>query len=234
MAAPLSWTRLVALLEEHHPEIARPVSSDPFELVLWEQVAYLASDVVRAAAFKELRKRTSLDPQRILALPLKELETIARSGGSIAWRERAQRMRNSSEQAATLSELGKLNVAEARRRLKKFAMIGGPGADRILLHAQLFPVFGLESNGLRVLMRLGFGTPAKDYAGTYRSVLAALDALLPADIDRLSRAERTLRAHGLLICTRSAPRCGTCSLLPYCRFGKEQKNTKERARGRPG
>ena len=108
------------------------------------------------------------------------------------------------------------------------------GADRILLHARLFPVFGLETNGLRVLMRLGFGTPVKDHAGTYRSVLAALDALLPADMDRLSRAERTLRAHGLLICTRSARRSGTCSLLPYCRFGKEQKNTKEWARGRPG
>ncbi len=220
MITPLTWTRMIGILEEHHPEVMPLVSADPFALVLWEQVAYLATDDVRLAAFRELEKHTALKPESILAMPVKDLEKIALRGGSIAWKERAERMRASSKSAKTLAGLGDRPIAEARKRLKKFAMIGGPGADRILLFAKLFPVFALESNGLRVLMRMGFGREEGDYNANYRGVMEAIAPLLPKDFGTLIRSHQLLRAHGLTICKRSAPRCGTCALLPHCRYGR--------------
>ena len=41
--------------------------------------------------------------------------------------------------------------------LKKFPAIGDPGVDKILLLTRTEPVMALDSNGLRVLVRLGFG-----------------------------------------------------------------------------
>ncbi len=225
MDAGLTWSRLIDLLEEHHPPRS-PVSRDPFHLILFEQVAYLATEDVRIATYRDLKKRTGLKPDRILAMPLKELETVTRAGGSIAWKERAQRIRASSAMASTLKGLDAVPLAEARKRLRKFAMIGAPGADRILLQCGLFPVFALESNGLRVMLRLGAAREGRDYAATYRSVMKAMTSFLPADIDTLALGEQLLRSHGIGICTRNAPRCGTCSLLPYCPTGRERSTSK--------
>ncbi len=220
MVASLPTLDLVSeLLAEHCPKPRPPVSRDPFELVLWEQVAYLAKDEVRQRAFNELRERVGLTPQRIATAPLKTLRTITRMGGSIAAEQRAERMKKSAEFASDLTGLGKLSLTEARKRLEKFPMIGTPAADKILLFAGLFPVFALESNGLRVLLRIGFGTEGTDYARSYRSVMEAIATHLPDGPDERIALHERLRQHGLLLCKRSRPLCEQCSLRPHCRHG---------------
>ena len=52
----------------------------------------------------------------------------------------------------------------------QFPSIGEPGAEKILLFARVYPVLGLDSNGVRVLTRLGLVVEAKSYAATYRGV----------------------------------------------------------------
>ena len=65
------------------------------------------------------------------------------------------------------------------------------------------PVLALDSNGLRVLLRLGFGAEKKNYAASYRSAQEALADQLPRDRDALIRAHQLLRQHGQELCRRS-------------------------------
>jgi hypothetical protein len=55
-------------------------------------------------------------------------------------------------------------ASEARRALQKFPGIGAPGADKILLFTKTHALPALDSNGLRVLVRLGLAKEAKSYS----------------------------------------------------------------------
>jgi hypothetical protein len=59
----------------------KPPKSDPFELILWENVVYLLSDQRREAAFEALRERVGVTPEAILAAPQTTLLEIAKMGG---------------------------------------------------------------------------------------------------------------------------------------------------------
>ena len=100
----------------------------------------------------------------------------------------------------------------------KFPSIGAPGADKILLLSRSHPVFALDSNGLRVLLRLGHGREAKSYAATYRSVQEAIAPQLEPDHDWLIRAHLLLRRHGQTLCRRSRPLCEACPVAEGCAF----------------
>ena len=50
----------------------------------------------------------------------------------------------------------------------QFPMIGEPGAEKILLFSGVLAVLALDSNGVRVLVRLGVGEERKSYAATYK------------------------------------------------------------------
>jgi endonuclease III len=213
-------TRIAELLAEQYPTVLSQKSNDPFELVLWEQVAYLAPDDRRLKAFNALKDRVGLQPERITGAAARTLQAIARIGGSIAVKERADRMKHSARSAAILDGLGSLSFAEARKRLLRFPMIGEPGADKILMFSGLFNTFALESNGLRVLLRIGYGKASPDYATSYRSVMKAITEHLPGNNPERIRLHQLLRHHGLNICKQSKPNCGACPLLPYCRYGR--------------
>ena len=53
--------KTIALLRKHYGEPEPPPADDPFELILWEQVAYLASDERRVEAFERLAAKVGLD-----------------------------------------------------------------------------------------------------------------------------------------------------------------------------
>ena len=76
----------------------------------------------------------------------------------------------------------------------------------------------LESNGLRVLVRLGFGEDRKSYAATYKSVREVTLEELPGDCEALTKAHRLVRAHGQEVCLRNGPVCQACAVSPDCRF----------------
>jgi endonuclease-3 len=204
---------------------ARPVSRDPFHLILHEQVAYLVDDARRLAAFRRLEAEVGLSPEAILAAPPSRLRAIARSGGPIGPDLRARRLVQSARLAlerwgGSLGAILRLPYPQARRELARFAMIGPPGADRILLAARAGAVLPLDSNGLRVLVRLGCGREGRDYATTYARVQAAAAAQLAQGFAPRWAAYALLRRHGQEVCRRSAPRCSTCVLLARCPHGR--------------
>ena len=80
-AARLSLRKVIAQLTSHYGKPRPPVTNDPFELILLENVAYLVSDERREAAFKELRKHAGTKPHEILAASHDDILRATKLGG---------------------------------------------------------------------------------------------------------------------------------------------------------
>ncbi len=72
-----SLRKIVRKLERFYGAPAPPPARDPFELVLWENVAYLVDDTRRAEVFEALRKTVGLNPSGILAASDDTLHAVA-------------------------------------------------------------------------------------------------------------------------------------------------------------
>lgn len=220
--AELTLIQVIARLNRFYGAPAPPPVTDPFEQVLWENVAYLADDEKRAAAFSVLRKTVGLRPEDILKAKPEKLLAVTRMGGMVP-ELRAQRLRQSAEIVQILLK-GKLNAVldeslpKAKKTLQRFPTIGEPGAEKILMFAEKYPVLGLESNGLRVLLRLGFAQEQKSYSASYRAVKNAIPSQLPQDGKSLVAAHQLLRKHGQELCKRSRPLCDECPLRDSCAY----------------
>ena len=74
---------VIQRLEAKYGRPQPPVSTDPFELILWESVAYLATDIERARAFSALRERVGTKPGCISAAQVKNCWRLpGRAGAS--------------------------------------------------------------------------------------------------------------------------------------------------------
>jgi endonuclease III len=221
--APPSLTLPIVLrvLRRRYGRPPAAVSTDPFELILWEQVAYLAPDARRTQAYEALRRQVGLEPSAIVAAPLTRLRAIARLGGSIAASTRAQRMHRSAETVlerwnGDLRAALRLPLPEARKALGKFPMIGEPGADKILAFTGAARLVPLDSNGLRVLQRLGLADPSDDYRRAYQAAQAAIARTMPRTQRARVDAYFLLRQHGQETCRRGEPQCPVCPLRVTC------------------
>ncbi|MGA3075530.1 MAG: hypothetical protein ABSG56_17740 [Bryobacteraceae bacterium] len=219
--------RILGKIEGHYGKPELPPFAGAFEAILWEIVAYLADDARRGAAFDALRTQVGLTPRQILAAPEAVLCEITRMGGSIAAEGRAERLRTAAQ--LTMDQFGgdldsvlKLPPQKAKKLLMQFPMTGEPGAEKILMFAGALDVLALESNGLRVLVRLGFGEERKSYSATYRSVREATLGELPADCTLLTKAHLLLRQHGRELCLRNGPVCHACPVRIDCGFWQGQ------------
>src|SRR5204863_3014006 len=92
MSAIRSLPKMVARLAKFYGTPKPPISTDPFELILWENVAYLVSDERRAQAFELLRRSVGTKPHEILSAPSEALLRVSRLGGMQPER-RAARLR---------------------------------------------------------------------------------------------------------------------------------------------
>jgi endonuclease-3 len=193
-------------LERQHGRPARPAVTRPFEMVLRENVAYLVDDRRRDATFRRL---TSARLARVIA------------DGGMHPARRAGKLHAAATVAQTigldtLRRAVREDPGAARRLLKRFPGIGEPGAERVLLFNGAWTGLAPDSNALRVLVRLGYGRKAKDYARTYRSTAEAVAPELMDDPAWLVKAHQLLRIHGQEVCKNSAPRCEECSLARHC------------------
>lgn len=198
-------------------------------MILLENVAYLVGDEQRAEAFDALADRVGLSPVDIVTAPEEKLLEVARLGGMLP-ASRVEKLRRIADIAlqefdGDLKPILKLPAPKAKRALKKFPGIGDPGAEKILLFTRTLPVLALESNGLRAILRLGYGEERKTYSATYRSVQQAVEPELPTDFDWLIEAHQLLRRHGQELCKRSEPRCVECPLKLNCRFYQLSRST---------
>ena len=213
---------IVATLEKLYGKPAPFPSGDPWELILRENASYLVDDATREEVFRSLKARVGTSPEAILAAPRERLVEAIRKGG-MRPPMRADKLVEAAELAleAGLPELRRLakeGGAAARKVLKRFPGIGEPGAEKLLLAAGSAVTLAPDSNGLRVLVRLGYAKEDANYAKTYRAAAEAVAPELPKDSNRLVAAHQLLRRHGQEICRRSEPRCDVCPLARGCAF----------------
>jgi endonuclease-3 len=229
MTAKPHLQKLIAKLAKHYGAPKAPISTDPFELLLFENVAYLVSDEQRERAFAVLRQQVGTKPHEILAAAHDDLLQATKLGGMLP-DMRAKRLREIAliamdEFDGDLGPALKQPLAKAKKALRRFPSIGEPSAEKILLFTGSYPVLGLDSNCLRVLLRLGFGEEKKNYTDAYRSVQDAIKPELREDFDWLIGAHVLLRQHGKELCKTNAPTCEKCPVAKSCAyFKREQKS----------
>jgi endonuclease III len=217
----LPLTQLVERLASHYGEPEKAPRRTLFELVLFENVAYLVDDDARLRAFEALRANVGLEPEQILAASGADL--LAASGAGILASNQVDKLRRIAQLAldafdGDLERLRHLPLRDARKALMRFPSIGEPGAEKILLFGRSHVVLGLESNGVRVLTRVGLVAEARSYAATYRQVQQVVAPEAERGFDWLLRAHQLLRQHGQSLCRRTRPACEQCPLNDACDF----------------
>ena len=221
--ATSALSKLVDKLLQHYGAPGPLLSTDPLELIIWENIAYLANDKRRAEAFAILKRTIGTRPDQILAAQHSALAAIGKAG--ILPDVSAEKLLTIAKIAYEefQSDLGSVlrkPLPQAKKALKRFPGIGDPGAEKILLLTRSYPLMALESNGLRVLCRVGFADEQKNYSATYRSIQDAIRGQLPKDYDSLIRAHQLLRQHGQELCKRSKPCCTKCPVRDICNYGR--------------
>src|SRR5262249_52439540 len=146
---PPPLKRAVAKLQSMHGRPAPPDTTDPFELAIWENCAYLVDDERRRGVFRELRARIGLTPRALLSVPEPQLAAVLEPGGMKPL-QRAEKVRRCAQiaQEIGVEQLRRAvssDPAAARKLLKRFPSIGEPGADKILLLARSRPSLAPES-----------------------------------------------------------------------------------------
>ena len=222
-SAPPDFPGLPRLLDTLEDTYGAPNGLPPrkaLDWVLWENAGYLVPDDRRAEAYRALRKATKLTAAGILARSRDELRELAELGGMMPEKrvEKWLAIANTVVERfdGDLEPALALPLPKARAALKRFPGIGAPGADKILLFTGTQPVPALESNGLRVLVRLGLAREGKGYAATYRSGVEALAPYVERGCAWLQRAHELLRAHGKATCKNNGPLCEECPLEATC------------------
>lgn len=206
--------------------------ADPYEMILYLNSGYPATDTSCSEGFEALKREAGLKPEEILAASNARLARLLRLGGIVP-EQRAARLQEiarkvKSEFGGDLKAELKKRVREkyqtskgihsAKKILREFPVIGEPSADKIFLFSKLAPVAAVPSACLGVPMRLWFGKEGKSYAADYRKVREKLDAELPRTLEARQRAYLLLKKHGQEICKRSAPKCEICPLTAQCAY----------------
>lgn len=224
VAARSKLSALVAALGKHYGRPERPPPRAPLEWILWENVAYLLDDERRLENYRELEKRVGLTAEKLTCAPRSMLLAIAKHGG-MQPEQRVDKLQRIAELAlehggGDLRAVLELPPARARKILRQFPGIGEPGAERILMECGVSESLALDSNGLRVLARYGYGREETAYARTYRSVQQAIAGEIEPERAWLSSAHELLRTHGKTLCRRTGPDCGVCPLVATCNHGR--------------
>jgi endonuclease-3 len=218
--SPATLARQLDQLEALYGVQDPPPPRGALEWILWENAAYLVPEKQRLACFRALKKRAGKSGAGILRARREELLELACDGGMHPeqrvekWLEIATKVQEEfdGDMEAVLAR----PLPKAHAALKKFPGIGEPGAEKILLFTGTHPLFALESNGLRVLVRLGYAREQKSYASTYRALRSALAPFEARGAAWLQRAHLLLQRHGQELCKRTAPRCDDCPLREAC------------------
>ena len=214
---------VVNVLREHYgPPLSLP-TADPFELILWENVAYLAPPARRRQAFEQLKRTVGTSPEAILTAKQSALERVTARG--ILKSTFAAKLRDCA--SITVHEFGgDLGAVihgpldSAKRALRLFPGIGEPGAEKILLFTGQQALLAPDSNGLRVLRRLGLvREEKKSYSRTYAASRQVANDL-PKEPSVMQEAHLLLQQHGQSLCKRGVPRCEQCPLTLVCAYAR--------------
>jgi endonuclease-3 len=216
-------------LEGHYGALASPTPADPYDLVIFLNSGYPASDERCAKGYIALEAAIGLAPEAILAADEAALARTLKAGGIVP-ELRAQRLKQiarfvQGDLAGDLRAALMADPARAKALLKRFPTIGDPAAERILLFCGLQPEPAAPASCPHVLVRLGLCEEGKDFPASYRAARAAISSGVAEDFAARRRAYLLLKAHAHGLCRRSAPRCEACPVSAGCAYFLETLET---------
>ncbi|HYL65020.1 MAG TPA: hypothetical protein VE077_20585 [Candidatus Methylomirabilis sp.] len=194
---------------------------DPYEFIVWWHCGYPASDAACAKGWEKLKSEVGIEPRDLLEAPPKKLAATLKPGGMVP-ELRALRLKEiarlvKDEFAGDLRAALAGPLAAARKTLKRFSNIADPGADRILLFAEIAPIAAVPSNCPHVLVRILFGQERENYGVTYWEAQEAISMEVQETLGARMRAYLLLKRHGQEICKRK-PKCEKCPVSGDCAF----------------
>ena len=161
-------------------------------------------------AIDNLRAADALDPRRLLALPLDELEELIRPAGY--FRVKAKRLGNLMRwfvvaYDGSIEALRQVDLPSLREELLGVNGIGPETADSILLYALDKPTLVVDAYTLRIWARHGW----IDYDTDYHRLQEHLSGELPADATTFNEMHALIVEVGKKWC-KPKPKCGDCPL----------------------
>lgn len=138
----MTFSKLVNTFQRHYGAPGPPPSTDALELIIWENIVYLASDERRAEAFAALKRDIGTRPEQILAAKHAALAAIGEAG--ILPDMSAEKLLAIAKIAfeefdSDLRSVLKKPLPQAKKALKRFPSIGDPAAGKILLFTRSHP-----------------------------------------------------------------------------------------------
>jgi endonuclease III len=196
--------------------------TEPYEFLVWWYCGYPAGDAACGKGWEKLKSEIGVEPEKLLKATPAKLAAALKPGGMFP-ELRALRLK---ELAITVKDEfgGDLRAAltgpipAARKILKRFHSIADPGADRILLFAEIVPIAAMPSNCVHVPIRIIRGSEGKNYGADYREAQAAIAARVPENFEARSRAYLLLKHHGQETCKRTKPKCEECPIHSNCAY----------------
>jgi len=223
-------------LEKHYGVQKEVGPSDPYEMIVFVNSGYPASDAACTKGYAALKSEVGTKPEQILKAPKAKLVKLMKLGGIVP-EVRAERLKLTARMVNQLFggelkwALGKMMTEEktpaekrlrrVRSALKEFPVIGEPSADKILLFAGLTPVAAVPSANPAPLQRILFGREDKNYGAGYRAAQEAIGAELDENFEERRRAYLLLKKHGQEICKRTKPKCEICPINKMCVYFQE-------------
>src|SRR5438309_6945141 len=196
--------------------------TDPFLFLVWWHCGYPASDAACAKGWKALSSQVGTSRQQLLETPVPKIAKALKPGGMVpelrAMRLKEIASRIENEFAGDLSAALTGPLKDIRKILKKFPNIADPGADRIMLFADLAPIAAVPSNCVHVLVRILHGKERENYGVNYREAHLAIEAETQATFDSRKRAYLLLKKHGQELCKRTNPKCEMCPVNSFCAY----------------
>jgi endonuclease-3 len=228
--------RILDELEKHYGMQSAVGPSDPYEMILFVNCGYPATDASCKKGYEPLNAKVGTKPDQILKAPAARLAKLTRDGGMFP-ELRAERLKLIARIANenfggnlkwALEKLMKDEKTPAEKRLrrakvalKEFPVIGEPGADKILLFSGMAPIAAVPSACTGVPQRIFFGHEDKNYGKGYRAAQEAIAAEVPENFEARQRAYLLLKKHGQEICKRTKPKCEICPISRMCAYFQE-------------
>lgn len=227
---PTKLTQILDGLESMYGPQKLAGPTDPYEMIVFLNCGYPASDAKCAKGFEALKREVGVPPKKVLAASKRKLAKVMRPSAILPsvsaerLKEIARRVRDEFKGNLTAALKQRLREAKepekglraSKKVLQEFPVIGEPSAEKILLFSGLAAVAAVPSAFVDVPVRLFMGEPGKNYAADYKAAREILDTGLPHTFDVRQRAYLLLRKHGQEICKRSKPKCQVCPLTAQC------------------
>jgi endonuclease III len=216
-----SLTSILSRLEKHYGPQQASWPIDPYLFIVWWHCGYPASDAACEKGWKALNAEIGVTVDNILAATTPRLAHALKPGGMVpelrAMRLKEIAARVKDDFGGDLRAHLPSDPQLARKELKKFPNIADPGADRILLFAEIAPLAAVPSNCPHVLVRIQHGAERENYGVTYKEAQQAIEDEIKADYAARQRTYLLLKRHGQEICKRK-PKCDECLINSICAY----------------